>query len=65
MLIPIHPVNPQLRNITTVVETLTKGGTIIYPTDTIYGLGCDIFNHDAVEKISAISVSVGFSEIFT
>lgn len=54
MLLSIHPDNPQSRNIALVTETLLKGGIIIYPTDTIYGLGCDIFNHDAVEKICRI-----------
>src|SRR5690242_6123585 len=54
MYLHIHPENPQQRNINTVVETLRKGGVIIYPTDTIYGLGCDIFNHDAVERICRI-----------
>lgn len=54
MLLHIHPDNPQPRNIRTVVETLTKGGVIIYPTDTIYGLGCDISEHKAVEKICQI-----------
>jgi tRNA threonylcarbamoyl adenosine modification protein (Sua5/YciO/YrdC/YwlC family) len=54
MLLPIHPDNPQLRNINSVTEILSKGGIIIYPTDTIYGLGCDIFNHDAVERICRI-----------
>lgn len=54
MLLHIHPDNPQPRNIRTVVETLTKGGVIIYPTDTIYGLGCDISEHKAVERICRI-----------
>ena len=54
MLLPIHPVNPQLRNINTVTDKLSKGGVIIYPTDTIYGLGCDIYNHDAVVRICRI-----------
>ena len=44
MLIHIHPENPQLRLIRQVVDVLNKGGIIIYPTDTIYGLGCDIFS---------------------
>ena len=51
MLLQIHPVNPQPRYIKTVVETLQGGGIIIYPTDTIYGLGCDIFQQKAIEKI--------------
>lgn len=54
MLIHIHPDNPQERNIKTVVEQLKKGGVIIYPTDTIYGLGCDIYNTQAIERICRI-----------
>jgi tRNA threonylcarbamoyl adenosine modification protein (Sua5/YciO/YrdC/YwlC family) len=54
MLIHIHPVNPQERLIRQVVAVLKKGGIIIYPTDTIYGLGCDIFQHRAIERISQI-----------
>jgi tRNA threonylcarbamoyl adenosine modification protein (Sua5/YciO/YrdC/YwlC family) len=54
MLIHIHPENPQPRQIKTVVEHLQKGGIIIYPTDTIYGLGCDILQHKAIENICRI-----------
>jgi tRNA threonylcarbamoyl adenosine modification protein (Sua5/YciO/YrdC/YwlC family) len=54
MLLHLHPQNPQPRNIKTIIETLKKGGVIIYPTDTIYGLGCDIFEHKAIERICAI-----------
>lgn len=54
MLIHIHPDNPQPRFIKQVVEILKKGGIIVYPTDTIYGLGCDIFQHKAIERICAI-----------
>ena len=54
MLIHIHPVNPQERLIRQVVEVLKSGGIIIYPTDTIYGLGCDIFQHKAIERICQI-----------
>jgi tRNA threonylcarbamoyl adenosine modification protein (Sua5/YciO/YrdC/YwlC family) len=54
MLLRIHPDNPQPRLIQTVVETLQRGGVIIYPTDTIYGLGCDIFQQRAIEKICRI-----------
>src|SRR3954470_23090770 len=54
MLIHIHPVDPQERLIRQVVQVLKKGGIIIYPTDTIYGLGCDIFQHKAVERICQI-----------
>ncbi len=54
MLLPIHPDNPQERHIKAVVEILLRGGVIIYPTDTIYGLGCDIFQQKAIERISWI-----------
>jgi tRNA threonylcarbamoyl adenosine modification protein (Sua5/YciO/YrdC/YwlC family) len=54
MLIHVHPDNPQPRAIRTIVETLQKGGVIIYPTDTIYGIGCDIFQPKAVERICRI-----------
>ena len=54
MLINIHPDNPQPRLIKQVAECLLDGGVIAYPTDTIYGLGCDIFQHKAVERICKI-----------
>ena len=54
MLIRIHPDNPQPRHIAQVVETLRRGGVIIYPTDTLYGLGCDIYNGAAIERICRI-----------
>lgn len=54
MMLHIHPDNPQPRNIKTVVDTLQSGGIIIYPTDTIYGLGCDIYQQKAIEKICRI-----------
>jgi len=54
MLLKIHPQNPPSRLIAQVVECLKAGGVIIYPTDTIYGLGCDIYQTKAVEKICQI-----------
>ncbi len=54
MLISIHPVDPQPRLIKQVVECLKDGGIIIYPTDTIYGLGCDIMQRKAIERICRI-----------
>ncbi len=51
MLIRIYPENPNPREIDKVVQFLRDGGLIVYPTDTIYGLGCDIFHTKAVEKI--------------
>ncbi len=54
MLLHIHPDNPQPRLIKQVVESLQQGGIIIYPTDTVYGLGCDILQQRAVERICRI-----------
>ncbi len=54
MRIHIHPDNPQPRNIQTAVSILRGGGVIIYPTDTMYGLGCDIYNTAAIERICRI-----------
>ena len=54
MLIRIHSENPQARQLTMVKDCLETGGIIAYPTDTIYGLGCSILHHEAVEKICAI-----------
>ncbi|WP_443939621.1 L-threonylcarbamoyladenylate synthase [Pedobacter sp. MW01-1-1] len=54
MLLKIYPENPNEKAIDQVVEVLKKGGLIIYPTDTIYGLGCDISNPKAIEKICRI-----------
>ena len=54
MLLSIHPQNPQPRLIHQVIECLQDGGVIIYPTDTIYGLGCDIKQPKAIEKICQI-----------
>lgn len=51
MLVKIHPDNPDPRQIKKVVECLKNGGIIIYPTDTVYGLGCDINNKKAMEKL--------------
>ncbi len=54
MLIKLHPEDPQPRHVKTIIECLLDGGVIIYPTDTIYGLGCDIFKPKAIEKVCRI-----------
>ena len=54
MLIKIYPENPNEKSIDQVVQVLKRGGVIIYPTDTVYGLGCDITNHKAIEAICKI-----------
>ncbi len=51
MLLTIHPGNPDERKIDQVVARLQKGGIVVYPTDTIYGIGCDISNQAAVQKV--------------
>ncbi|MBT3177999.1 MAG: threonylcarbamoyl-AMP synthase [Desulfobacula sp.] len=54
MLLKINPQNPQDRQIDRAVDIIRKGGIIAYPTDTFYGIGCDIMNKKAIEKIYAI-----------
>ena len=54
MLLKVYPENPNPRDIQRVAEIVRNGGVIIFPTDTIYGLGCDIFNAKAVEKVCKI-----------
>ncbi|HUR10910.1 MAG TPA: L-threonylcarbamoyladenylate synthase [Flavitalea sp.] len=54
MLIQVHPVSPQPRLIQAIVQVLLRGGIIIYPTDTIYGMGCSIYQSKAIEKICRI-----------
>ncbi len=57
MLLKIYPENPNPREISKVVNCLKNGGIIIYPTDTIYGIGCDMHNHKAVERMAEITRS--------
>lgn len=68
MLIRIHPENPGQRQIRLVVEMLEKGGIIIYPTDTVYGMGCDINNQKGLEKVARLKgvnpANPNFSFIF-
>ncbi|MCA1988594.1 MAG: threonylcarbamoyl-AMP synthase [Desulfarculus sp.] len=54
MVININPQNPQPRLIAKVVEVLADGGVVAYPTDTVYGLGCDIFNKHAIKRVHQI-----------
>lgn len=51
MIIEINPKNPQVRHISRVVGVLKEGGIIAYPTDTMYGIGCNIFNQKAIQKV--------------
>lgn len=50
----IHPKNPEMRKVSHVVDVLRGGGVIVYPTDTIYGIGCDLMNKKAVERLCGI-----------
>ncbi|MCB0806236.1 MAG: threonylcarbamoyl-AMP synthase [Bacteroidales bacterium] len=54
MLLKIHPETPSPRQIKTVVECLNDNGVIIFPTDTIYAMGCDIFRPKAIDRVSRI-----------
>jgi tRNA threonylcarbamoyl adenosine modification protein (Sua5/YciO/YrdC/YwlC family) len=60
MFIRMYNENPAPRHIRQVVDVLRNGGIIIFPTDTVYGLGCDIFHHRAIERI-AILKGIDFS----
>jgi len=55
MLLPINPENPQHRLIQQVVEKMRNGAIICYPTDTGYGIGCDIFNPKSIKRIQQIT----------
>ncbi len=55
----LHPETPQMRYINKAVNVLKSGGVIIYPTDTIYGIGCDIFNKEALERVYLIKHEAG------
>jgi len=54
MLLKVHPENPGERHLKTILECLKDGGVIIYPTDTVYGLGCDITKIRAVDRVAQI-----------
>ena len=60
----LHPDTPQQRYINKAVKVLKDGGVIIYPTDTVYGIGCDIFNKDALERIFIIK-NDGITKLFS
>ena len=51
MLVKLYPENPNSKTIDQIVDVLKRGGIIIYPTDTVYGMGCDITNQRAIEKV--------------
>jgi tRNA threonylcarbamoyl adenosine modification protein (Sua5/YciO/YrdC/YwlC family) len=53
-LLPIHPANPEPRKIARAVDVLRNGGIIIYPTDTVYGIGCDLRNRRAVASLCQV-----------
>ncbi len=54
MLVKIHDKNPQIRLIKKAAQVLSEGGLVVYPTDTAYGMGCDLFNKRGIEKIYEI-----------
>ena len=69
MLYTIHPENPDERKIKLVVDILEKGGVIIYPTDTLYSLGCSLMNKRAIERLARLKdvklKNANFSIIFS
>ncbi len=54
MILEVNPTHPEPRKIKKIVEVLANGGIIAYPTDTYYGIGCDLFNKEAIEKVYAL-----------
>jgi tRNA threonylcarbamoyl adenosine modification protein (Sua5/YciO/YrdC/YwlC family) len=54
MILTIHPQNPDQRKIAQVAEMLRKNGVVIYPTDTVYAIGCDMMSKEAVERLCRI-----------
>lgn len=53
-LLKIHPQNPEMRKINRVVDVLRNGGIVVYPTDTIYGIGCDLMNRKSIERLCRV-----------
>jgi tRNA threonylcarbamoyl adenosine modification protein (Sua5/YciO/YrdC/YwlC family) len=53
-LLRIHPHNPEMRKIAKVVSVMQKGGVVIYPTDTVYGLGCDLHNREGIARLVSL-----------
>ena len=53
-LLKIHPQNTEMRKINRVVDILRNGGIIVYPTDTIYGIGCDLMNRKSIERLCRV-----------
>lgn len=54
MILSIHPDNPDLRKVNQVVECLRDGGVVIYPTDTVYSIGCSLNHNRAIERVAKI-----------
>jgi tRNA threonylcarbamoyl adenosine modification protein (Sua5/YciO/YrdC/YwlC family) len=54
MILSVHPITPQPRIVKRAAEVLASGGLVIYPTDTVYGLGCSVENKNAIERIHLI-----------
>jgi tRNA threonylcarbamoyl adenosine modification protein (Sua5/YciO/YrdC/YwlC family) len=69
MLLKVHPENPSQRQILKICEVLRKGGVMVYPTDTVYALGCDIYSTRAVDRIAKLKgipiKKANFSFIFS
>jgi tRNA threonylcarbamoyl adenosine modification protein (Sua5/YciO/YrdC/YwlC family) len=53
-LLKIHPANPEARKVERVINVLKQGGIVVYPTDTVYGIGCDLMNRKSIERLCQI-----------
>ena len=53
-ILKIHPENPEMRKIGKVASSLQQGGVVIYPTDTVYGIGCDLHNRKGIQKLIGV-----------
>ena len=64
MLLKLYENNPNKRHINQVVDCLKNGGVIIYPTDTIYGIGCDLYHTKALERLCLLTNKKRENQIF-
>ena len=62
-ILEIHPETPHRRTLNQVVDTLEKGGLVIYPTDTVYGMGCSLYQKKAIQKLYQIKEKSKFQSM--
>lgn len=64
MLLKLYPDNPNYKEFRRIVDVLKNGGVIIYPTDTVYAIGCDITNNKAIQKVAQLKSVNAKKKIF-